>query len=601
MEYVKGESRQQTLLMPECIEDYVSAENPVRVLDAFVNKLDLAELGFVKTEIKDTGRPPYDPKDLLKLYVYGYINRIRSSRRLEKESWRNLEVIWLLQKLSPDHKTIANFRKDNAKALKGVFRSFVKLCVSLDLYGKELAAIDGSKFKAVNSTARNFSQERLEKRIAKIEESIDKYLKALEETDKAEDAASREKSAEEINGIVKKLNERKEVYQGNIKELEKTEEKQMSLTDSDSRLMLANGKYDVCYNVQAATDSKHRLIIDFEVGNQGNDMNRITPMTESVQEILETKRIAAVMDGGYDSTSDILAARKNGIDVHVAGTDFDVCIPVEECEQAEAGQYPAEPHKDGGHDSTSDMSAACETGVGAHVEGTNIDAHVPAQEYGQAEAGQDPAEPHKDGGHDSTVDIPDTRETGDGAHVEGMNIGLYSPAQERGQAEEKQVPIQSHKDGRCAYVAERNIVLCPMGNILYPDSYKTYKGKKGAAGFRNYAACAQCVCKCNVAKSRRFVFDVPMPEEQFSKEYNDLGLKVKQIRIKADRELVKKRKGMAEHPFGTIKRGMDGGYCLTKGLEKVRGEFALTFLAYNIKRVINILGCDKLLAAIAVM
>jgi transposase len=496
MEYIKGESRQQTLLMPESIEDYVSTENPVRVLDAFVNNLDLAALGFVKTKIKDTGRPPYDPKDLLKLYMYGYINRIRSSRRLEKESKRNLETIWLLQRLSPDHKTIANFRKDNAKALKSVFHAFVKMCIKLDLYGRELAAIDGSKFKAVNSMARNFSQERLEKRIAKIDEGINKYLQELKETDEAEDTVNREKSAVEINGIVKKLNERKDEYLGYIKELEKSEDKQMSLTDKDSRLMPCNGKWDVCYNVQTATDSKHRLVIDFEVGGQRNDMNLITPMMGNVQEILETQRIAAVTDGGYDNTNDILAARKSGVDVHVAGTDFDVCIPAQEGDQ---------------------------------------------------------------------------------------------------------VPIQSHKNGRCAYVAQRNIVLCPMGNVLYPASYKKYKGRKGATGFRNHAACVHCTCKCNVAKSRRFVYDVSMPEEQFSKEYNDQDLTVKQIRIKADKELVKKRKGMAEHPFGIVKRGMDGGYCLTRGLEKVRGEFALTFLAYNIKRAINIFGCGKLLAAMASM
>jgi transposase len=467
MEYIKGESRQQTLLMPERIEDYVGAENPVRVLDAFVNNLDMAALGFVKTEIKDTGRPPYDPKDLLKLYIYGYINRIRSSRRLEKESGRNLEAIWLLQKLSPDHKTIANFRRDNAKALKGVFRTFVKMCVKLDLYGRELAAIDGSKFKAANSTARNFSQERLEKRIAKIDESINKYLQELKETDEAEDATSRGRSAEEINGIVQKLNGRKDEYQRYIEELEKTGEKQISLTDSDSRLMLGHGKWDVCYNVQAAADAKHRLIADFEVSSQGYDSNLITPMMAGVLEILETEQIAAVTDAGYDSANDILAARAIGVDVHVAGTDFDVCV-----------------------------------------------------------------------------------ESGSG----------------------EQEPIQSHKDGRCSYITERNIALCPMGKVLYPASHRNHKGRKSAAVFRNCKACRQCACKCT-ANARGFLnYEVPMAAGDFSKKYNDKGLSVRQIRIKADRTLVKRRKSIIEHTFGTVKRGMDAGYCLTMGLVKVRGN-----------------------------
>jgi transposase len=495
MEYIKGEGRQQTLLMPECIEDYIDAENPVRVIDAFVSSLDLIGLGFVRAELKDkTGRPPYDPKDMLKLYVYGYLNRIRSSRRLETESRRNLEVIWLLQKLSPDHKTIARFRQDNSKALKGVFKEFVGLCVRLDLYGKELETLDGSKFKAVNSRSHNLTRKQIEGKIVKIGEKIDEYLAELDHNDEEESTCAGEKAPMEIKRIVTELAACKERYEGYARELEETKETQKSLTDPESRLMPTGGKMDVCYNVQTVVDAKHKLIVNYDVSNQGNDKNFITPLMTGAQEILGTEQITAVMDAGYESIQDILTARSRGIEAHVAGTDFDICVP--------------------------------------------------ADKGGQAQ-------------------------------------------------------IQSHHNGRCVYIAERNIALCPMGNVLYPAAHSRRKLKGDIAVFRNNAACGQCARKCTKEAHGRFKFQIPMSKEKFSKSYNDQDLIIKQIRINADKNMVKRRKEIAEHPFGTIKRGMEAWYCLTKGLRKVRGEFALTFLAYNMKRVINILGCAKLIAAMA--
>ena len=252
MEFIRGEERNQMILLPDSVEDYVDDTNPVRVIDAFITSLNLIDLGFSSAELNETGRPPYDPKDLLKLYVYGYMNRIRSSRRLEGESKRNLEVIWLLGKLSPDHKTISRFRRDNSKALKNVFRAFALLCVRLGLYGKELSAMDGCKFKAMNAKDRNFTEKKLNDRIGRIEAKIEEYLKELEASDRAEDSVAREKSAEEITEIVKRLIGRKEQYQAYAEELLQTGETQKSLTDADSRLMKANDKMDVCYNVQAA-------------------------------------------------------------------------------------------------------------------------------------------------------------------------------------------------------------------------------------------------------------------------------------------------------------------------------------------------------------
>jgi len=486
MEFISGENRNQIVLLPNCIDDYVDENSTVRVIEAYINSLDLDDLGFAKSKPNDMGRPMYDPKDFLKLYVYGYMNRIRSSRRLETETKRNLEVIWLLRKLSPDHKTIANFRRDNADALKNVFRNFVKLCIRLGLYGKELEAVDGSKFKAVNSKDRNFTSKKLNERIARIDGNIEKYMRELEDTDSRENMFSVEKTPKEIADIIKDLEERKEVYQSYADELARTGESQISLTDPDSRLMKANGKMDVCYNVQSIVDSKYKLIAEFEVTNHVGDVNLITPMAEKVKEILGTDTISVVADNGYDSVQDIVAGMIQGIDVHVAGTDFDVCIPAD--------------------------------------------------------------------------------------------------------SEEKQ-EITSHKDGRCMYLAERNIVLCPMGKVLYPGSYKKVKGQ---AVFHNSKVCKQCACKCT-KEIRGRNQEVPMAESDFSKAYDDSGLYVKQIRIAGDREIVKERKSIVEHPFGTIKRNMDAGYCLTKGIHKVRGEFSLTFLAYNLKRTINILGSKKLI------
>ncbi|MCL2087017.1 MAG: IS1182 family transposase [Oscillospiraceae bacterium] len=486
MNFISGECRNQITLMPESIEDYVGEDNAVRLIDAYINSLNLAELDFAKHAPNDTGRPMYDPKDLLKLFVYGYMNKVRSSRRLETETKRNLEVIWLLNKLSPDHKTISRFRKDNTTALKNVFRDFVKLCMKLGLYGKELVAIDGSKFKAVNSKDRNFTDKKLRERIARIDSKIEEYLKELEDSDSAENVSASEKSSEEIAQIIIELAERKERYQSYSDELVQTGETQKSLTDPDSRLMMNNGKMDVCYNVQSSVDSKNKLIVEFEVTNNANDANLITPMVEKSKDILETDSLAAVVDAGYDSVQDIIASMENGNDIHVARTDFDICIPTTE-------------------------------------------------EY----------------------------------HTE----------------------ITSHQNGRCVYFADRNIVLCPMGNVLYPGFYKK---TRGYAVFYNTKVCNRCGCECGKEKRGRR-HQIPMLESEFSKIYNDSDLFVKQIRITPNSEIMRQRKSIVEHPFGTIKRNMDAGYCLTKGLKNVSGEFALAFLSYNLKRAINILGVRKLI------
>jgi len=490
MEFIKGEDREQIILLPQTINEYVTENSPVRVIDAYINSVDPGTIGLIRKEPKRTGRPPYDPKDLLKLYIYGYMNRIRSSRRLEIESHRNLEVLWLIRNLRPDHKTISNFRKDNAKVLKNVFIRFVNLCDNAGLYGKELASIDGSKFKAVNSKDRNFTKKKLQNRLKQIEDKIEKYLSDLDETDGEEEEAERGKSTSEIKEIIEGLKSRKEKYQAYEEELQENGETQKSLTDTESRLMLSNGKMDVCYNVQAAVDSKNKLIIDYEVTNHVNDMNLLTPMAQRVKAILGTEKMVITADTGYASASDIAACVQIGVEPHVSGIDSHICIPATEGEQEE---------------------------------------------------------------------------------------------------------IKSHINGRSVYLKDRNIVICPMGKPLYPAHYKKTQGE---AVFQNSKACKTCDCRCTKEKGV-FRYQFVMKKSDFKKDYNDEGLIVKQVHIKPQKEIYKQRKLLSEHPFGTIKRSMDGGYCLTKGIMKTTGEFALLFLAYNLKRVINILGTRKLISIMA--
>ena len=276
MQHIQGGDRNQTLLLPVAVDDYVGRENPVRFIEAFVDQCDLQEAGFRRVQPKDTGRPGYNPADLLKLYIYGYVNRVRSSRRLEAETARNLEVIWLLRGLRPDFKTIADFRKDNRHAFKPVFRQFVLLCRKLDLFGRELLAVDGTRLKAVNSTDRNFTREKLVKMIRSADERLADYLSRLDQTDAEEDGASG-RPAKNLTEKIAALKERKTRHEGMLEELERTGQSQVSLTDPDSRAMASHPKVGVGYNAQVAFDAKNKLIVEQHVTNAGSDLGLLAP------------------------------------------------------------------------------------------------------------------------------------------------------------------------------------------------------------------------------------------------------------------------------------------------------------------------------------
>jgi transposase len=314
MDYIEGTNRDQTLLFPESLDEYVSENNPVRFIDAFVESLDLQALGFKHAVLQETGRPPYHPSVLLKLYVYGYLNRIRSSRLLEKEAHRNVEVLWLTGKLAPDHKTIANFRRDNRKAIREVCRAFTRFCRELDLFGGELVAIDGSKFKAVNNKGRNFTERKLKRAMKDIEKKIDAYLDELDEND-ANEPDEHKPTAEELKEKIQRLKERLKEHKGFKKRMEDTGETQISLTDPDSRSMpLAGGpRTQVSYNVQVSVDEKHKLIVDHEVTNEVTDRSLLSQMAKRAKEVLGVEELEVLADMGYYDGQQVKDCVEEGI------------------------------------------------------------------------------------------------------------------------------------------------------------------------------------------------------------------------------------------------------------------------------------------------
>jgi len=319
--HIEGAGRHQVLLLPEVLDDYVREENPVRFVDAFVDSLDLGELGFTHTKPDSEGRPSYDPADMLKLYIYGYLNQIRTSRKLEQECHRNLEVIWLMKKLAPDFKTIANFRKDNVDCIRKIFREFTCLCKELDLYGGELVGIDGVKLKAVNSIGRNLNVKTLPDKLKHIDEKIESFLKEMEEADRAEEEMAEgqknERNATILKEKIEKLEEKKREYTNLLSQLQSSGEKEVSLTDQDSRLMKNRGKLEVCYNLHTAVDSKNHLIADYDVSNVAADNNSLSKIAERAKDSLGVETLNVTSDKGFFSADEVKKCVENGITPYI--------------------------------------------------------------------------------------------------------------------------------------------------------------------------------------------------------------------------------------------------------------------------------------------
>ena len=315
-EHVNGTHRDQTVLFPNTVDQYVEKENPVRFIDAFVDSLNLEKLGFKHSILAETGRPSYDPSDLLKLYIYGYLNQVRSSRKLEKECHRNLEVIWLMKKLAPDHKTIADFRKDNVDCIKPVFKEFVYLCRSLDLYGAQLVAIDGTKFKAVNSKSNNLNEKTVALRLKQTEEKIAKYLKEMDKNDTADANENESVKDEELKQKIDKLEEEKQRYEQVQNQMKATGQKEVSLVDPDSRLMRVDSqRLEVGYNIQTSVDAKRHLIVDFDVINNSTDHHQLVKDAMAAKEMLDVDQLDVVSDKGFYVEKDLRDCEAEGLRV----------------------------------------------------------------------------------------------------------------------------------------------------------------------------------------------------------------------------------------------------------------------------------------------
>jgi len=315
--FIEGADRGQSTLLPESLDDWVEESNPVRVVDAFVDALDLAELGFEDVEPAVTGRPGYHPAVLLKLYIFGYLNRIQSSRRLEREARRNLEAIWLLHRLTPDDKTIADFRKDNGSAIKKVCAKFVELCRQMGLLTKASVAIDGSKFKAVNTRDQNFTRGKVERRRQQLEESVSRYLAQLDTADLQEPTETLVAKTTQLKDKLTNITSELQKLDAYEKDMLASPDQQISLTDPDCRSMATSGRGSgvVGYNVQTAVDTEHHIIIAHEVTNSGSDRAQLANMGKQAKAVLGVAKVEAVADRGYYSGEEIKACEEAGIAV----------------------------------------------------------------------------------------------------------------------------------------------------------------------------------------------------------------------------------------------------------------------------------------------
>jgi transposase len=474
--FVEGADRAQSTLLPECLEDFIEESNPVRAIDVFVDALDLAELGFAGVVAEATGRPAYHPSALLKLYVYGYLNRVQTSRRLEREAGRNLEVIWLLGRLVPDDKTIANFRKDNGPAIRKVCARFVELCREMGLLAKASVAIDGSKFKAVNNRDRNFTRAKVERRRAQLEESVARYLSQLDTADLQEPSEALAAKTERLKEKLAKLKEEVAKLAAIEKRMLATPDQQISLTDPDSRSMATSGRGSgvVGYNVQIAVDTEHHLIVTHAVTNTGSDRAQLARVGKEAKAVLQTDKLAAVADRGYFNGEEIVACEEAGIAV--------------------------------------------------------------------------------------TLPKP-----------------MTSGAKSQGRFGKQDF----------VYLADEDVYRCPAGERL---EYR-YTNVENGRTLRRYwtNVCGTCALKsrCTTGKERRI-----------TRWEHEHVLEAVQRRLDENPQAMRQRRETVEHPFGTIKARMGATHFQMKTLPKVATEMALSVLAYNLTRVLNIVGVKPLIAAI---
>lgn len=464
MGYIEGGSREQNTFWS--LEELVEPESMARVIDRYIEVMELGALGFVRTEPARTGRPGYSPRALCKLYLYGYENGIRSSRKLEREARRNVEVMWLLNGVTPDYKTISEFRRENIRPLQKLFREFVRLCKSWELVGGELVAVDGTKLKASNNKKQNFSRKKVTKRLEELDRKIAVYLAELE-------AADSEGEEEGVPAGLAELLERKESYEGYLAQMNAQGENEVSAVDPDARLMGNNrGGVEIAYNVQSAVDSKHHLILDYHVSQNPSDQNQLGYMVKRLKK-LGLRGFTVVADKGYYNGQDLARVKRYRVKAVVSR------------------QKPSDP--------------------------------------------------------------------------------INQPAQFHNE--------QFHYDG------STDTYTCPAGKTLYPHNKKSAARRR----FFNKKACAVCPYKEQCTSGQQVYRTVT--RGQYSEIYEEANK-----RFEENKELYRLRQQLVEHPFGTVKRALDGGYFLVRTRRKVRAEVALLFLAYDLKRVVKVLGFREIMA-----
>ena len=547
MRYIQNISREQTRLLPYSVEEMVEETNPVRVIHAYVDSLPMETLGFERAEPAQTGRPAYDPRDLLKLYIYGYLNRIRSSRKLMTECRRNVELFYLLNMLRPDFRTIADFRKRNRKALKEVFRDFVKACAELKLLGKETVAIDGTKIRASNSKKKSYTPEILEKKIEYLEEQergIEEYLEKMDRADQEEKRAPvMDIRPEDMPQKLEQIRERVAKYKGYQKRMKETGETQILETDPECRTIHTKEGQLPAYNIQTAVDDRHHLIVSFETTNANTDQGLLDQMAEQTKEEMGVETIEVLADKGYESRQDIEKCVMHGTVPNV-GYKYDKderifdleYIPNEIDEQTRCSEKPE------------DIQKCLHAGVLPRCyEGTSVEVQLQRRSV--------------------------------------MSCFIR------------------HEDGR---------VTCPMGRELFKHSVR-----KHGTIYGSREACRTCPNRCTDSKNAKTVsighntniVAVRMygnPEYPLQKlpegfvPHNSIGRPQKPERVRLilrrNPDDMQRRKELVEHPFGTIKWYDGAHYFLCRGKEMVSAEIALSFLTYNLRRAIRILGVGALVA-----
>jgi transposase len=472
--FIEGADRTQAMLLPECVEDYVGPDNPVRVVEAFVEQLDLRAMGFEGSDPQATGRPAYHPSVLLKIYIYGYLNRIQSSRRLEHETQRNIELMWLAGRLMPDFKTIANFRKDNGRAIRQVCRQFIVLCRQLNLFTQALVAIDGSKFKAVNNRDKNFTSAKMKRRMAAIEESIERYLSAMDTADRAEPEVAALKKGR-LQDKIEALKQQMERLKAIDAQMNASPDKQVSLTDPDARSMKNREGGIVGYNVQTAVDAEHHLIVAHEVVTDGVDRDQLAPMAEQARQAIGTEELTVVADRGYFKGEQILDCTNAGI----------------------------------------------------------------------------------------TPLVPKT---------------LTSNSRAEGRFDKQDF----------IYVAADDEYRCPAGERAIRRFTTVENGLTLHKYWSSACPCCAIRAQCTTSDYRRI-----------TRWEHEAVMEVMQDRLDRQPDVMRVRRQTAEHPFGTLKLWMGASHFLTRTLQRVRTEMSLHVLAYNLKRVMRILGIGEMLKVLA--